>query len=103
MNLTQINQDAYKTLDTLAENILQHSDIQVVIKGYTDVSGNYSYNKTISEFRANMVKSYLEGKGIDPLIITASGIGSEEPFGINTTQAGRKSNRRVEIEIKKLN
>jgi general secretion pathway protein A len=102
-NSSQMSQLAYKNLDSLAENILKHTNIQVIIKGYTDVSGNSSYNKKISEFRANLVKSYLIGKGIDPLIITSIGIGSENPVDSNTNQSGRKTNRRVEIEIKKLN
>lgn len=101
-NSNQIDQKAYKRIDRLAEHILEHSDLQVVIKGYTDSSGDYSYNQRLSAFRANIVKSYLVGKGVDPLIIKTMGIGPEDPIDSNTSAKGRKNNRRVEIEISKI-
>lgn len=94
-NSNQIDPKAYKKLDKLAEFILQHSEIQVIIKGYTDSSGNYSYNQKLSVFRANMVKNYLAGKGVNPLIIKTTGIGQKDPINTNT-------NRRVEVEISKI-
>ena len=101
-NSNQIDPKAYKNLDKLAELILQHSDIQVIIKGYTDSSGNYSYNQKLSVFRANMVKSYLVGKGVNPLIIKTTGIGPKDPINTNTNRKGRETNRRVEVEISKI-
>lgn len=65
--------------------------------GYTDASGVYSYNKNLSRFRANMVKSYLVGKDVDSGQIKCIGMGPDKPIDDNDTPRGRKSNRRVEI------
>ncbi|MCP4366604.1 MAG: OmpA family protein, partial [Deltaproteobacteria bacterium] len=53
----------------------------------------------VSRFRANIVKSYLLGKGVDSSRIEAEGLGSANPVATNKTAAGRKANRRVEIEF----
>jgi outer membrane protein OmpA-like peptidoglycan-associated protein len=71
----------------------------MVIKGYTDDAGSDIYNKKLSAFRANIVKSYIIGQGVNPTRITAVGIGEEKPLKPNTTREGRRQNRRVEVEL----
>jgi general secretion pathway protein A len=70
-----------------------------MVKGYTDSEGSLSYNRSVSEFRANIIKSYLVGKGVDPVRITSQGMGPQEPIASNDTAEGRRLNRRVEIEF----
>jgi OOP family OmpA-OmpF porin len=53
----------------------------------------------ISEIRANAVKSYLVGKGIQPSRIMALGHGAQKFIASNKTAEGRRMNRRVEIEL----
>ena len=77
----------------------QNLDIEIVVRGYTDTQGGRHYNAKLSEFRANIVKSYLVAKGTSPLRIHAIGMGPESPRETNATTAGRAANRRVEIEI----
>ena len=72
---------------------------EVIVKGYTDSSGTYNFNVKISKFRADTIKSYLVGKGADPLRIKTYGMGPKNPVRSNKTPQGRKLNRRVEIEI----
>ncbi len=79
--------------------MVHNPEAQININGYTDSSGAYSYNMSVSKFRANMVKGYLVGKGVHPLKIKASGLGPENPIASNETEKGRQSNRRVEIEL----
>ena len=59
----------------------QNHNIEIVVPGYTDTLGDYHYNKKLSEFRANIVKSYLVAKGISPLRIQTLGMGEENPSG----------------------
>ncbi len=73
--------------------------MEISVKGYTDSSGSLSYNVSISKFRANIIKTYLAGKGINPSRITALGLGPENPLASNETAEGRRQNRRVEIEF----
>jgi outer membrane protein OmpA-like peptidoglycan-associated protein len=53
----------------------------------------------ISEIRANAVKSYLVGKGIQPSRIMAFGNGAQKFIASNKSVEGRQLNRRVEIEL----
>lgn len=88
---------AIDELDRVARFLMKHTDIIANTVGYTDTSGVYSYNKSLSRFRANIVKSYLIGKGVDPGQLKSIGMGPSNPQGDNATITGRKSNRRVEI------
>jgi general secretion pathway protein A len=53
----------------------------------------------LSGFRANIVKSFLLGKGVKPDQIKTQGLGSKNPIESNDTTWGRTMNRRVEIEV----
>jgi len=54
---------------------------------------------TLSRFRANVVKSYLIGKGLRVEIITSIGTGDKNPLRPNAAVAGRSASRRVEVEL----
>jgi outer membrane protein OmpA-like peptidoglycan-associated protein len=86
-------------LDELAEHLLQKTELNIVIKGYTDSIGGKEYNRNLSAFRANVVKSYLSGKGVNPARMRAVGAGDAGPQMPNITPEGRAANRRVEIEV----
>jgi general secretion pathway protein A len=86
-------------LDEVAGDLLLKTDLNVVIKGYTDSGGNNEYNRNLSIFRANVVKSYLTGKGIDPARMKVVGMGDATPLKSNTSPEGRVANRRVEVEV----
>jgi len=98
-NSNDLPDPAYETLDRIAEFMIYNPEAKVNISGYTDSSGAYSYNVSVSQFRANIVKGYLVGKGVHPLKIEAVGLGPENPIESNETEKGRQANRRVEIEL----
>jgi general secretion pathway protein A len=98
-NSNDLPDPAYETLDRIAEFMNHNPEAKVNIRGYTDSSGAYSYNVSVSQFRANIVKGYLVGKGVHPLKIEAVGLGPENPIATNETEKGRQTNRRVEIEL----
>jgi general secretion pathway protein A len=98
-NSNDLPDPAYEMLDRIAEFMVHNPEAKINISGYTDSSGAHSYNISVSQFRANMVKGYLVGKGVDPLKIKALGLGPENPIASNATEKGRQTNRRVEIEL----
>ena len=63
--------------------------------GHTDAKGSAVYNKQLSLKRAEAVKRYLVGKGIDAGRLDTVGYGSERLLTPDNPQD--PSNRRVEI------
>jgi general secretion pathway protein A len=86
-------------LNRLAEHLLRHPLLKIIITGYSDSRGEEQYNIKLSAFRANTVKSYMMGKGLPESRIQVKGLGSQNPIAPNDTADGRDANRRVEIEI----
>jgi OmpA-OmpF porin, OOP family len=67
--------------------------------GHTDNVGSPTRNIALSRSRADSVKTYLVTKGIPPELIGTSGMGSDQPVVSNTTEEGRKRNRRIEFRV----
>jgi general secretion pathway protein A len=97
----ELSSGSFHELDRLAQLMRDNQELWAVVTGFTDTSGFYQYNKKISEARANMVKSYLVGRGIPPHKIQTFGKGPEDPVASNETLEGRELNRRVEIQLVK--
>ena len=90
-----IRRDALLSLNRLAYLLIQESDAGIIIKGYTDSMGIYSYNIKLAEFRANIVRTYLLGRGVNPDQILTIGMGPVNTGEPESNQAYRK----VEIEL----
>lgn len=86
-------------LDRLASFLHQYPGRRVEIEGHTDNVGGEALNQALSERRAESVKSYLVGQGIDRQRISTTGKGLHFPIADNSTEAGRQQNRRVEVII----
>jgi OOP family OmpA-OmpF porin len=68
---------------------------QVKIIGHADASGSQAGNLSLSQRRAESVRSYLVQKGADPSMLAAVGMGSADPK--NKANPFSSENRRVEI------
>jgi outer membrane protein OmpA-like peptidoglycan-associated protein len=90
---------SFPALDEVADILLQHTDLHLVIDGYTDNTGNPAYNLVLSQKRVDAVKKYLVQKGIDAARIKATGHGQDNPVADNSTREGRAQNRRVEMKV----
>ena len=74
---------------------------QVRVMGFADSRGDKSYNKALSEQRAEAVKSYLVANGsIAADRLSVEPMGEAMPVATNATAAGRQENRRVEIAVR---
>ena len=98
-NANDLPPEVLVKLDELARFMLRKADAEIVIRGYTDASGSTDYNRNLSAFRANVVKSYLAGKGVSSSRMRVMAMGGLDPRMPNTTSEGRSANRRVEIEL----
>jgi len=90
---------AKAALDDLATRMKNEPRLYARIMGYTDGSGYEASLKTLGERRAKIVSEYLENKGVDPSRMMVVDEGANNPVGDAKTAAGRKLNRRVEIEL----
>ena len=89
-------------LDDVAKALLDQSFKSIVVEGHTDSQGSASKNETLSQQRAETVRSHLVSRGIPADKISAVGLGSSRPVADNATADGRANNRRVEIVVQPL-
>jgi outer membrane protein OmpA-like peptidoglycan-associated protein len=77
-------------LKTIVDALRQYADYPVVIEGYADKKGSEANNRIVSQRRADALKKYLVGQGVDENRITTEGCG--EDTAVSDAEA-----RRVEV------
>jgi len=95
----QLNPGSARKLDQLAQFLTDHPGRRVQIDGFTDSVGSESYNLSLSQERADTVRSSLVSRGIDRSRIGSQGYGKSFPVATNEESGGRQLNRRVEVVI----
>jgi outer membrane protein OmpA-like peptidoglycan-associated protein len=95
----ELSSDAQLKLAKLSGIIQAHPGLNLSIEGYTDTTGTANFNMTLSQQRADTVRQFLIAQGLSPDTITSKGLGEADPIADNSTAAGRKLNRRVEIIV----
>lgn len=98
-NKSTLRSEHFATLNSIVDYLLLHTERSVRISGHTDATGKESHNLSLSKKRADVVAEYLVNNGIDINRVETSGLGSAKPIAENTTDQGRKKNRRVELLI----
>lgn len=86
-------------LDEMAAAMQKLKGRKVEVIGHTDNTGLRASNVSLSQARADAVRSYLASKGIAPDSVLTSGQGPDRPVASNTTVDGRARNRRIEFRI----
>ena len=86
-------------LDEVARALQDNPYDAIVVEGHTDAIGSQRANEDLSRRRAESVRDYLIGQGVDAGQIRAVGIGSSRPSADNKSPEGRANNRRVEIIV----
>ena len=94
------------TLEKIVGALQQATGKRITVRGYTDnepigaaLRARYPSNWELSTARSSDVVRFLQAKGIDPVRLEAAGYGEYQPVAPNTTAAGRKENRRIEIVL----
>ncbi len=81
--------------------LAEYPNAKFSVEGHTDSQGGAATNQALSESRANAVRDFLIGEGIGADRLSAAGFGEDQPIASNKTRAGRKENRRVQINLMK--
>lgn len=95
-----LSPSAKAMLEPVAEVLAEYARTQVVVEGHSDNQGNPGYNQTLSEQRALSVARFLAERQVASGRLVAVGYGVARPLADNSTEAGRRSNRRVELLIR---
>jgi OOP family OmpA-OmpF porin len=98
-NSDKITKGSFKVLDQAVKVLTDYPDIKLEIGGHTDNVGKAEYNMELSQKRAESVKNYLVGKGINADRLTAVGYGMDKPITSNKTKADKAKNRRTEFTL----
>jgi chemotaxis protein MotB len=103
--------DAGREVLTRVGEILNNvTDRQINVQGHTDfvtiggrLAQRYATNWELSSARAvNVVRFLQETVGVDPARLAATGLSEYRPRADNSTDEGRRLNRRIEILLAPL-
>jgi outer membrane protein OmpA-like peptidoglycan-associated protein len=101
-----LSSSARTSLNKFAQVMKNNTDCDIAVQGYTDNQGwkncnaeqSYQKNLDLSQRRAQAVTNYLTGNGVSySQIKSTTGYGEDNPVASNSTAAGRRENRRVEV------
>jgi peptidoglycan-associated lipoprotein len=93
-----LREDAKKILDRNAQWIAAHPGVKVKIEGHCDELGTPEYNFSLGLTRAEAVRNYLVGMGIDPARLETISYGKERPLvSPEDTPEARAKNRRAQF------
>jgi outer membrane protein OmpA-like peptidoglycan-associated protein len=94
-----IDERADRLMRELGEYLRTHPDDAILLRGHTDMTGSDPVNEILGYERAWSVKTWLMSAGVAPSRVVITGLAAREPWGDNTTEAGRRLNRRVEFQV----
>jgi OmpA-OmpF porin, OOP family len=96
-NKATIKAVSFPILDAVKDVMVDNPKIRIEVQGHTDNVGQGPYNLKLSQQRADAVRSYLIGHGIEGARLVSKGFGMNQPLVANDTEANRGRNRRVQF------
>ena len=91
---SDLDSDALELLQDQVAWLKQNSDVSVTIEGHCDERGTREYNLALGEKRAQSVKNYLIGLGINPDRVSTISYGKERPAVVGSNDGAWSQNRR---------
>ncbi|MCF6170054.1 MAG: OmpA family protein [Bacteroidales bacterium] len=98
-NSARLKPASFAELNKLLEMLTQNKDLRLLIAGHTDSIGDATYNQKLSADRAFVVYNFLVSRGIEADRLEYKGFGATRPVASNTSEEGRKKNRRTEVRV----
>ena len=91
---SDLDSDALELLQDQVAWLKQNSNVSVTIEGHCDERGTREYNLALGEKRAQAVKNYLIGLGINPDRVSTISYGKERPAVVGSNDGAWSQNRR---------
>ncbi|MGW2647794.1 OmpA family protein [Streptomyces sp. NPDC001393] len=96
----KLSDEAKSRIATIADEIKKQNATQVRVFGFTDNLGSSAHGDILSRQRANAVQAVLDQDLNDPNVtFEVRGYGEQFPIADNSTEEGRRKNRRVEVSF----
>ena len=89
--------DSEASLNKVLRTLNDNPEIALEVRGYTDNQGRDAFNRTLSQKRAEAVRTWLIEHDVDASRLQAKGFGPDNPVADNATEEGRAQNRRIEF------
>ena len=89
---SDLDSDALELLQDQVAWLKQNSDVTVTIEGHCDERGTREYNLALGEKRAQAVKNYLIGLGINPDRVSTISYGKERPAVVGSNDGAWAQN-----------
>ncbi len=99
INSSSLQPAAQTNLTNLAEILNKYEDTEILVEGHTDSTGGNDHNLDLSMRRAQSVANHMTTLNVMSTRFRIMGYGEDQPIADNSSTAGRKANRRVEIAI----
>lgn len=90
-----LRSDAKAQLAKNAEWIKANTGVMIQIEGHCDSKGSNEYNLTLGERRANAVKAYLQGLGVEGGRLSTISYGEEKLISMGDSESDHFKNRRA--------
>ena len=91
---SDLDSDALELLQDQVAWLKQNTSVNVTIEGHCDERGTREYNLALGEKRAQAVKNYLIGLGINPDRVSTISYGKERPAVVGSNDGAWAQNRR---------
>jgi outer membrane protein OmpA-like peptidoglycan-associated protein len=96
----KLSSRAKARIAAIAEEIKAQNATKVRVFGFTDNLGSSAHGDVLSRQRASAVHGVLDDElGDSNITYEVRGYGEQYPIADNSTEAGRKKNRRVEVSF----
>ncbi|WP_338785482.1 OmpA family protein [Streptomyces sp. DG1A-41] len=96
----KLSAEAKARISTIAEEIRTQNATKIRVFGFTDNLGSSAHGDVLSRKRADAVQNVLDQELNDSNVTyEVRGYGEQYPIADNSTETGRKKNRRVEVSF----
>ena len=99
VNSYELKPETKRQLTEFAQTLNKYEDTDIRIEGHADATGSDDLNLKLSRNRADAVANFLQSQGVKTSRIDEKGYGESQPVADNTSESGRRKNRRVDVAV----